>query len=166
MAKPTTNRSSVEVVEETPKRQLTMDTLVHVMNNTTGKLIYNSQKSGITWIFEKYGDTDFMELGELVRMKSGSSKFFTNSWLLVLDRDVIDYLRLNQYYKGLLTPEEVELFFDLDIEEIDQKLGEMSASMKAIIIGKAIEKIQNGEFDSNKKIKLIEAKLGVDLNVE
>jgi hypothetical protein len=107
-----------------------------------------------------------MELGELIRMKSSSSEFFTKSWLLVLDRDVIDHLRLQQYYKGLLTPEEVDEFFESDIEVMEQRLEEMSSSMKAIIIGKAIEKIQTGEFDSNKKIKLIEAKLGIDLNAE
>jgi len=53
------------------KEMLDKQMLVPIMNVTNGRLIYQSRKTGSEFRFERYGDIEYMELYELLTMRSG-----------------------------------------------------------------------------------------------
>lgn len=149
-------------VAPTPKkkpRMLSHDTVVEVMNNTSGRLVYVSPRSMITWVWEEYGSTDLMTIQELLTMRSSQSKFFTEQWVMVQDQEVIDYLKLNRYFEKTLTPDELEDFFYLPIDEMEKILADSNAGQKALIAATAKMKYENGTFADVNKIKMMERKL-------
>jgi len=87
---------------EKPKRKVKLDDVVSVMNTTTGKVLYRSKKTGAEWVLTEYGDTDQIEVSELVTMKNAHPRYLKEPWLLILDDDVVDYLGLSKLYNNVL----------------------------------------------------------------
>jgi hypothetical protein len=81
------------------------------MNITNGILIYKSKKTGMHLQFEKYGDIEYIEFGELLTMKTSSRKFLEEPWILILDEEVVKYLGLEKLYKKLVHPENIDAIF-------------------------------------------------------
>jgi hypothetical protein len=150
----------------TAKATLDGNMLVTVYNNTNGKLIYASPRNGTTWVWDNYGDFDQMELSELMSMKSTYPRFFQENWVHIEDPEVIEFLRLEQYMKNTLVPDELDNFFDLDVEAMKEILDKANAGTKTLVLGRARELIESGELDSSRKIKLISEVTGVNLEEE
>jgi hypothetical protein len=161
----TTAVEAVETPTPAPKREITNDTQVQVMNNTSGKLIYVSPRSHVTWVWEKYGDTDYMTVQELLTMKASHARFFNDQWILVLDDDVVAHLKLERFFEKALSPEELEMYFYLPIDEMESILRRSSPSQQSLIATKAREKYEAGEFTDIYKIKMIEKALDVMIEV-
>lgn len=153
----------VEVKTSAPKkRKLNRTDLVPIMNYTTGQLVYES-RTGQTWYFTEFGDTDEIELGELVTMKNSQGRILNDGWLLILDDDAVEYLGLSKKYESLLTPDEIDELFNLSDKKIGDVLEKVSPSAKEVIFNKAKLKMEDGSLNSLSKIKLIEDKLKVEL---
>lgn len=147
------------------KRKIERDELVTVMNYTTGKVVYQSKKTGAEWVFHEFGDTDEIEVNELVTMKNAHRRYLTEPWLFILDEDVVDYLGLNKVYENLLEPEEVDRFFELSSNKMREILEKAPSGLKQLIASKAIQKIKDGSLDSMSRIKVIEETLNVSFDV-
>jgi hypothetical protein len=141
--------------------KLEKNMLVEVKNNTSGRLIVPSTRDGVPYIFNDYGDFDDIELGDLQMIKRSHPRFFNDQWILVEDPDVIDYLRLRESYKDILSQEEVEGFFELDIEEMESLIEKTSAQNKSLLIGIARQKYSSGEFENHRKIQMLEEKFNI-----
>jgi hypothetical protein len=147
------------------KTELDRNMLVTVMNNTHGIFTYTSKKTGATWRLEGYGTTDEMELGELHSMKASAGRILNEPWLIVLDDDVVDYLGLTSVYKNVMRPEEVERFFNLSTEKMEEILKKAPSGVKTLIVAKAQDMITKGELDSMAKKALLEKMFNLDLEV-
>lgn len=153
----------VKVVEEKiEKRKLNRTDLIPIMNYTTGQMVYEA-RNGQTWLFTEFGDTDEMELGELVTMKNSHARILNDGWLLILDDDAVEYLGLSKKYEGLLPPDQVEELFDLSDERIGEILDKISPAAKEVVFNKAKEFIEKKKLNSLSTIQLIEDKLKVEL---
>jgi len=174
----TTKKEAVEVkteqeavVEATPvketvrkqKKKLNRNDLILVMNSTSDRLVHTSRKTGQEWLFTEYGQTDEMELGELVTMNNSSPAMLREPWLLILDEDAVEYLGLKKLYENILTEDEMEEFFNSDVEQMATILDKLPKGMKELIVGLAKKKVENKTLDSMAKIKLIEDKLKIEL---
>ena len=159
-------KESMQETVQPKKRQLSRDDLITVMNNTAGTFIYQSRRTGREWLFTEYGQTDEIELGELITINNSHPRILKEPWLLVLDEDAIEYLGLKRLYENVLNPEELDRFFSMSVDKMEQLLDKMPRGMKELIVGIAREKIKTGEFDSMAKIRLIEDKLKVNLRLE
>lgn len=134
-----------------------------VRNGTQGVLIYKNIHTGETFVWERFGDEQEMELRELKNAKSANKKFFINNWFLFDDPAVIDYLGVGQYYKYALNTEEFEELFTKSAEEIAAILPNLSAGQKKSVGYRAYQLVKSGEIDSMKVIKALEDGLGVKL---
>lgn len=134
-----------------------------VRNGTQGVLIYKNIHTGETFIWERFGDEQEMELRELKNAKSSNKKFFINNWFLFDDPAVIDYLGVGQYYKYALNTEEFNELFSKTAEEIAAVLPNLSDGQKKSVARRAYQLVKDGEIDSMKIIRVLEEGLNVKL---
>lgn len=145
------------------KESIDKQMLVPIMNVTNGKLVYQSKKSGSEFQFENYGDIEYIELYELLTMRSSQRKFLDEPYVIVLDDEVTDYLGLSTLYKKLTHATEIDRVFTLPLEQFKNIIESTPKGLAHLIISKAKEKIQTGEFDSVQKIQALEEIYNVQL---
>lgn len=159
-----TPEEKVVVKKEIPKKkEINRDMTVACRNLTSGKLIYVSKKTGLETIWSNYGDEEYMDVGELLTMKSSQPKFLKNPWLLVDDEDVAEYLGLKEIYKNIIPVDEIEDFFKLTASEAKLILPKLPKGMRDLIAETARKGIQNGELNNIQLVRLLEQELQLDL---
>lgn len=146
------------------KRNLPLNTMVEVKNGYHGILVYKSPKTiGLTIRFEKFGDTEYFELGELVSAKNTYRKYFEYNWFLIDDQEIIEFLGVQKYYENAFNTENFDKIFDSTPDEISGIVNRMSKGQRNTLIYRAKEFIDNGTIDSRKTIEALEKSLNVEL---
>ena len=156
-----TKSQSTAAKRATPKFELTDSVLIR--NGFHGPLTIKLPKSGYTIKLQEFGDEDYVEIADLRTLRNSNPKFFKKNWILLEDPDVIAYLHVNEYYKNVLTTEEIEGLFDLPEKEMVQELKKLSDGQKSTAMYAAMEKIEAGTLDSIGKIKALEDIFGCKL---
>ena len=146
------------------KEALDKQMLVPIMNVTNGTLIYQSRKSGSEFQFERYGDIEYIELYELLTMRSSQRRFLDEPMVIVLDDEVADYLGLTRLYKKLSHATEIDRIFKMPLDQFKDIVESTPKGLAHLIISKAKEKIASGEFDSVQKIQVLEEIYKVQLS--
>lgn len=165
----TTKTKEPAVVDEAPQKILPKDIDVNqyisVRNGFPGVLVYKSSRTGELFQWERFGDTQDIELRELRNAKGNQKAFFINNWFM-FDEEfdwVIDYLGMRQYYKNAVCIENFDDLFKKTPAQLGKLISEMSPGQKRSLAYRAYEMISAGEIDSLKLIATLEEGLGVDL---
>jgi hypothetical protein len=157
-----------EVKTTTKKvKKLTDDTMVTVIGNFSGDLIYRSPRTQDDWRWT-YGDEDEMSIRELKTMKATSRRFFEDKWITFAEHeadDIIKHLKLEKYFKDGFTQDDMEDIFEKSVEEISDILDMATHNEKSLILTKAREQYESGELTNTHIIRLIEEKLQVSVDV-
>lgn len=144
--------------EVSPKRVIDSNTPVDVMNNTTGTVIFVNNRTQARWKIESYGAIDEMLVSDLKNMRSSAASLLLEGYLLIMDDDVIDYLRLGKVYENIIKPEDVDKFFKQNDAKMREILEKCPKGMKELLFEKAKDKIQNNDpdMDYNSKKRVFE----------
>lgn len=161
----TNTYSSPTSSEKIIRRKDTLDKniLVPIMNVTNGKLIYQSRKTGSEYQFERYGDVEYMELYELLTMRSSQRKFLDEPFLIVLDDEVSEYLGLSKLYKELTHATQIDGIFKMPLEQFNEIIQSTPKGLAHLIVSKAKEKMKSKELDSVQKVQTIEKVFNVKI---
>lgn len=163
VAKDVDTQDTVDLKEvKSEKRKLQRDDLIPVMNYTTGLLVYES-RNGRGWRFEGYGDTDEIELAELITMKNSQPRILNEPWLLILDDDAVEYLGLKNLYKNIIKPQDLEKVFSLPENKIKEIIEKVPKSVKQLVAEKAKQMVEQKKLTNVVIIQLLEELLNVDL---
>lgn len=153
-------------VEDKPirkKREIDRFEMIPVMNVTNGKLIYRSRKTGAEWIFSQYGDIEYMEFQELLTMRSSQRRFFDEPFILVMDDDAVEYLGLTKMYENIKNPRHIDEVFKMNQADFQDVLEKSPKGIQHLIISRAKELYEKGEFDSVRKINFINERFKTDI---
>jgi hypothetical protein len=162
MARTITKRETENVEasqkEVSPKRIIDSNTPVDVMNNTTGRLVFTNNRTQAKWAFDGYGAMDEMLVSDLKNMRSSSPSLLLESYLLILDDDVIEHLRLQKVYENIIKPEDIDNFFKQNDVKMREILDKCPKGMKEVLFMKAKEMIINNhpDMDYNSKKRVFE----------
>ncbi|WJJ55267.1 hypothetical protein QB910_000023 [Dabrowskivirus KKP3916] len=137
--------------------------LVEVMNGSPSKLIYKNKQTQATQEWQEYGEVQLMTVQELMNARGQQPRFFRDQWFVVLDADVINYLKLDSFYKNLMKPEELEVFFDQDADQIEESLKKLSNGAKMLVAGRARKLYEDGLLTDVHKIKAVNSALGIHI---
>lgn len=167
-----TAQTKVQKTEDKPKKKvnLSRDETIKVISNVDGVLFYRSPNGMVSFEIDEYGGYDYVELSTLVSMRNGNRRFFSENWIIVDDgddytaQDVYEFLRVDQYYKNVFSPEKIDKLFSFTPGRIQKIVSGYSPSLKQTIFNIAKKKHQNGKLDSVTKIKAIEAATGMLLD--
>lgn len=132
-----------------------------VYNGYYGMLTYKSRRNGNPLYFQSFGDSDYIQFGELQTMRSTQPAFFQNNWILIDDDDVLDALGVRKYYENSLRIGDFETVFNKTPKQLASILAKIPAAQKAVLFHLAADKVKSGEIDSKKKIETLEEAFGV-----
>lgn len=163
--KQTQNTERKKELKEAPPKRVEIDRFeqIPVMNCTNGKLIYISKKTGAEFVWTDYGDVEYLEMQELISMRSGSKDFLSFPYIIVLDDNAVNYLGLTKMYENLTNLENIEDIFELRINDFKEIVDNAPKGLIHTIVTKARQMHDNGELDSISKIKYLNEKFGTDI---
>lgn len=145
-----------------PAKKLEGKDMVRIMNNTSGKLLWKSPRTGLKLRLSDYGQEDEIEYSELVTMNSNSS-MLQNGYLLILDEQAIKQLHLTKLYENLLDYDSLEEFYELSGEDMTKLLQKMPKNMRETVGAIAKRKYRNGDLFDVRKITALEKELGTEI---
>lgn len=154
-------KKEVEVVEE--KRKIDGNTPVLVMNNTTGFVIFINKRTQAEFLIEGYGNFEEMLVSDLINMLSSARALLNEAHLIILDDDVVEYLRLQKVYENILKPEDVDNFFEQNDVKMREILTKCPRGMKELLFDKAKELVRSNHpsMDYNSKKRVFEEMFNV-----
>lgn len=154
-----------DIQQKIAPKDIDLNQYIPVRNGFPGILVYKSARTGERFEWERFGDTQDIELRELRNAKSNQKAFFINNWFM-FDAEfdwVIDYLGMRQYYKNTVSIDNFDDVFKKSPAQAKKIISEMSEGQKRSLAYRAHEMIAAGELDSLKLIATLEEGLGVDL---
>lgn len=153
---PIQENKPVKVSNPKKKKKLPADMLVECKNITMGKLIYISKKqNGYEIVWSNPGDVEEIELSELMSMRNSQPRFFTQNWIGIEDEDILRYLKVEKYYKGVPSFEDYDDIFLKPLDELKVVIANLPSGIKETLSYKASELINDGTIDSMKTIKYL-----------
>ena len=154
------NINKDKVVKSRPKtkkrKNINLNKEVPCKSVSDGVVGYVSKRTGMEFIWENYGDEHWLEVSELIYMKSTSSMFFTKPLILVDDEETAEYLGLTSMYNVLSLIEDIEEFYSKDIEEIRAILQKTPKGFLETINTKTIELINEGKLFDTRIINMLQ----------
>jgi hypothetical protein len=146
-------------------KQIDRNQRVAVRSVTEGGLTYVSRATGLTTTWSSFGDEHWIDVEELIRMKSSQPAFLANPWVVIDDESIVEYLGLKETYEKIIPVDELELFFRKSPEEIQAVLKKAPKGTKTLVASKARKLVQSKELDSISVIDAIEKSLEIDLSM-
>ena len=162
---------------EKEKIKITDDTNVVVRSCFSGKLYFKNLKTGDETEWSRLGDEQELTVADLKSMRSTQSAFFKNQWVRIVCGyddsgneipaiNIINYLRLQQYYQNFIDPSDKSVVCGWSIKEIEENVPLMSDNAKDNLMVALNDYIDSGMLDSVSKIRAFEKALGRRLGEE
>ena len=159
-----------DVVEEKPRTrrkamQIDLNEMICVRSVTKGGVIYISPKTGMQVTWEDAGVEEYIEFGELLTMKASRPRFLNEPFIVVDDEECAEVLGLTKMYETIAGVDDLDVFFSQKPDVIEAKLDKVPKGIKKLIGDKSRELVQKGELFDIRKIKILESKLEIDLQM-
>lgn len=164
-------------VDKTPKkkvlRKVPPTTLVPVMSNCHTPLIYNSRRqNGYVVEWDSYGVVEYMEVSELIAMRSSALRFYRDNWIVILDCDdgenpytaeeIYNSIGVASFYKNAITPENIDKLLSKSSAAIEAAMEKLSMGARRTVYEYVCEKKESCEFDSIERFNVIQKMAGID----
>ncbi len=159
--------------EKSQKWQANLDRMICVENVSPGKLIYKSKRQmGYKIVWNEPGDTNYVELEELVNLKNTNTRFVREPWIRIVEEDeyeILQYLNVLQFYRGILGIDNLASILKLTdkhtFKDFKAKFDRLPKSYKESAVTIAAEMIKNGSLDSIRVKQYIEQEMNTNLDV-
>lgn len=153
----------VKVVAPQP-RQFNQNDLILCRSVTAGWLGV-SGKSGQYYVFENFGDECEIEYQDLFALKSRHSQYIYAPLFIIEDEELLGNPRwkdIATFYDEEVFNQDVDEILNLPASNFENALRQLPKGLAKTLQVKVAEKIENGTFDSLKKIKMIDEVYGTD----
>ena len=146
-------------------RQFNQNDLILCRSVTAGWLGC-SGKSGQYYVFENFGDECEIEYQDLFALKSRHSNYIYAPHFVIEDEELLENPRWADvakfYDEKVYTMEDVEEILNLPINNFEAALKKLPKGLAKSLQVRVAQKIEDGTFDSLKKIKIIDDVYGTD----
>lgn len=164
-AKEKIDKLTQTMVKPEVRKQRDMNEMVNVICITNTPLVYVSKNQmGYRVDWEGYLAENWMEYKELVNMRNSQRSFFTEPWI-ICDWDVLEDLKVEQYYKNIIDLKNLDDIFKKEPEELEEILNIVPRGIKTLIVDRAFELRKDKKLDSISVVETIEKTLNVDLSL-
>lgn len=154
------------------KRKIPLDTNISCKSAVRGTLTYLSKRmAGYQVVWNDFGDEEFLDLQELISMRSTDLRFFKDNWIIIDDsegytaQEIMNYIKVDQYYDKNINIDNFDSLFNETPEKIKETVSKMSSGVKDTIAIRAKQLYNAGTLDSRKRVEALEESLGVELEV-
>ena len=155
-----------KVVKEVKKepRQFNQNDLILCRSVTTGWLGC-SGKSGQYYVFENFGDECEIEYQDLFALKSRHSNYIYAPHFVIEDEELLENPRwadVAKFYEDEVYSTDIEEVLNLPPSNFKSALEKLPKGIAKSLQVRVAETIEDGTFDSLKKIKIIDDVYGTD----
>lgn len=123
-------------------------------------------KSGIPYIFSNYGDECEVEYGDLFALKNRRSRYLYDPLLVIEDEELLENPRwkdLAEFYnEKVYGMDDIDHVLNLPNNSFERSLVALPKGLKKALTVEVAKRIENGTFDSIKKVKIIDEVCGTD----
>lgn len=124
---------------------------------------YTCVKTMDSFAWEEVGDEQEMTYMQLKYMKAHYPRYFTEKWLMILNDEVLEKLKLSDIFVTEVTPSNMKKFYGSDIEEAQKFILELRDDVKARLVNKIIAAVKKGKIENVKMIRMLENELDTEL---
>lgn len=162
-----TTVEKVEVKEKKEPRRFAQNDPILCYSVTPGWLGVDG-KSGQYYTFEGLGDECEIEYQDLFALKSRRSAYLFSPYFVIADDDLLDdprWKELKQFYdEKVYGKDDINEILNLPFTSFENTLKNLPKGLKKALCVQVAEKIEDGTFDSLKKIKAIDEVCGTDFH--
>lgn len=153
-----TVEKKVEEKNSIKKKKYNISDVINCKSVRSGKMVYISKKSGLSYEWLDYGDLCEVEYGDLLALKSSKSVFLFEPWFIIQDDFLAKQWGLDGIYKYFEDLDDVESFINsVNPSELREKLQNAPKGYRDTIVYTAGDMVRNGRLDSLAKIRAIDA---------
>ena len=135
---------------------------VKVVSNFYGTVgVYNSLGRYKVW--KECGSAVMLSVEDLVDIESLQPTMFSDGYLTIDDEEITEALGLTDVKETIDKVKNLEEFLKSDIKEVDRVLDKLPTAIKENVITGAVNMVREDRIDSNRLIRLLENKLGIEL---
>ena len=135
--------------------------LIECKSVTSGELIMIGKKSGNVYKWADYGDIENVEYRDLLYATRSKLSYITAPLMLILDDDFISQNKeLSDFYDNVYVFKDVMEILDLPVDKMKEVVSKLPKGIKNAIKGIVATLIEEGQFDSLKKMKALDEVLG------
>lgn len=138
--------------------------MIEVMNGATQRLIYVGELDGYYYDFARYGDREEMPYAELKLMARRQRDFLKNRYIIILNDDVIESLRLGDLQTGIYTNEDLREILLEDSKGRIRSVLKASEATQQALLRMAVKMKQDGELRFVSIVEAVENHFGVRLD--
>lgn len=167
---PTKAQKAVDnLVKDTTKvetrKDRDMNEMISVISIVNSPLLYKSKaQSGYSVEWGEFLEENWMEYKELITMRNTQKAFFERPWI-IMEWDVLEDLKVTQYYENMIDLSTLDELFKSTPEEMIETLNRVPVGIRDLIVDRAYELRVNGVLDSLNLIKAIEETCDVELDI-
>ena len=162
-------QEAVVVKEETPvvkqPRQFNQHDLILCRSVTAGWLGCDG-KSGQYYIFENFGDQCEIEYQDLFALKQRRSTYLYSPLFVIEDEELLENPRwadIKKFYdEKVYTMDDINEILNIPASKFEEALKALPKGLAKSLQVEVAKRIENGTFDSLKKIKIIDEVCGTD----
>lgn len=167
MAPKKTNTPKIIRAEDIQNAAIKPNDLIETSSVAAGEMIMIGGKTRRLYRWKDYGDTAYVEYQDLLAEKyNPSSRYLYDPLLIINSQEVLDqpdFEKVAELYKSVLSTEEIDGMFSLDLPSFERTLKGLPKGLRNSVKAIAAQKIIDGNLDSINKIKAIDKILGSDL---
>jgi arsenate reductase-like glutaredoxin family protein len=143
---------------------ISLNKVVPVVSLFYGGLTLKTAKSGgHEYRFEKFGDLRPIVYQDLLNCISTQNRFFREGFVYIMDQDVVSANNLNDFYKKILSKEQIEDLLNKNNETIRALFSNTTSTIQQTIVDLILEKIRTKQNLDSNKVNIISEIYGRDL---
>ena len=123
-------------------------------------------QSGKTLVWHNHGDILLVTIEDLINMKSSSPALLESPSLMILDKEVAEYLGLTELYDTIAQAEDLSELFKKGFEEIKEIIQRLPPDFKTDMANEVCIMSDNDEIDSGRLKRFLQQELKVDLGLK
>lgn len=155
----------VALKREPEPRQFNQHDLILCRSVTAGWLGCGG-KSGQYYIFENFGDECEVEYQDLFALKQRRSPYLYAPLFVIEDDELLDNPRWtdikNFYYDKVYTMDDINAILNVPVNKFESTLKALPKGLAKSLQVEVAKRMENGTFDSLRKIKIIDDVFGTD----
>ena len=152
------------VTEKKPKK-FQPDDMIQCRSNTVGLLLYNGHKSKLPYQFSNIGDVSYIAYEDILAAFMVNSQYIFKPLFIIEDEDVLAdprFAQVKRLYESLYDAGDIEQILNMSPTQFRNVLMNAPVGLKNVVRDKVGGMITSGEFDSIKKIEIIDSLCGTD----
>lgn len=125
---------------------------------------YYSTRTNTKWAFSHFGQQDTMEYSELITMNNNHPVYLKEGYIIVLDKDVQEELKLTELYENIITPDNIDSVFKMEREDLENFVNALPEGQKQTLVSKASELYEKDKIEKVSTVKFFQDKFNFNFD--